>query len=58
MTDRNEDRIREAAGILAVAFSWNKTPQGREYWSKVHENLYDLTKERCSHCGQEIKKEG
>lgn len=35
----------EAEFIFAHAFDWSATPEGREFWHKVDEKWYALTRE-------------
>lgn len=35
-----ETDLQEIADILAASFTWNKTPQGVEYWGLIYESLY------------------
>lgn len=34
-----EDLVREAIGCLGTAFIWSESPQGKDYWQEVVDNL-------------------
>jgi hypothetical protein len=36
------DKTTFLAGLLLTAFYWNNTPQGRDYWEGVYDNLIKL----------------
>jgi len=41
----NPQMCREAAKLLLGAFSWEDSPDGHEYWRKVHSKLEALANE-------------
>ena len=45
MTPRERAIARDLADRLTVAFSWQNTPQGLEYWGGVWNNLRKLAED-------------
>lgn len=35
------ERVESLKKAVKCAFIWNKSPQGHEYWSELHETLND-----------------
>jgi len=39
------DRAKFAAALLALAFKWSRTTEGKDYWATVYRKLYALAKD-------------
>ena len=47
-------KIRSIINNLASGFFWGCTPQGYDYWNEVKNNLEEMLKNYCPHCGKDI----
>jgi len=45
LTKCRQERAYKTAEALLGAFTWDRTPQGHEYWSKVQDELLSLVDE-------------
>ena len=43
ITETNLSEFTDISTALACAFIWGDTPEGRDYWSKLNDELMDLS---------------